>query len=158
MARNVLGNFGLAQSELFKVLIDEYGYGVHEAKHSTLFGETLRSRGLSSDVHAYWQFYLASSLALTNYFHFVTRNHEHFFRYLGALYYTEASLAPATRKQSETLRAVHGDRVDTRYFDEHAHIDEDHARMVIDQIITPNTSTPMTTQIQKIVMCRSNTD
>ena len=112
MARNVLGNFGLAQSELFKVLIDEYGYGVHEAKHSTLFGDTLRSRGLSAQVHAYWQLYLASSLALTNYFHFVTRNHEHFFRYLGALYYTEASLATATRKQSETLRAVHGDELD----------------------------------------------
>ncbi len=137
MARNVLGSFGPVQSELFKVLIDEYGYGVHQTKHSTLYRETLGSRGLSPDVHAYWQFYLASSLALTNYFHYVSKNHEMFFRYLGALYYTEASLVYATRHQSEMLHAVWGDDVDTRYFDEHSHIDKHHGRMVIEQIITP---------------------
>ncbi len=137
MARNVLGNFGPAQSELFKVLIDEYGYGVHRTKHSTLFGETLRSCGLSAQVHAYWQFYLASSLALTNYFHFVSKNHENFFRYLGALYYTEASLVHVTRKQSQALRSVYGDRIDTKYFDEHTHIDQHHGSMVIDSIIKP---------------------
>ena len=137
MARNVLGNFGPAQSELFKVLIDEYGYGVHQAKHSTLFQETLGSHNLSAQVHAYWQFYLASSLALTNYFHYVAKNHEYFFRYLGALYYTEASLVHATRQQSNMLRTVLGKRIDTRYFDEHTHIDQHHARMVIDNIIKP---------------------
>lgn len=54
MARNVLGNFGRTQSELFKVLIDEYGYGVHNTKHSTLYEATLRSCGLSPEIHAYW--------------------------------------------------------------------------------------------------------
>ena len=137
MARNLLGNYGPALSELFKVLIDEYGYGVHQTKHSTLFQQTLSSRGLSPHVHAYWQFYLASSLALTNYFHYVAKNHENFFRYLGALYYSERSLVYATRHQSEMLRAVWGDQVDTKYFDEHSHIDQHHGRMVIDKIIKP---------------------
>ena len=137
MARNMPGNFGPVQSELFKVLIDEYGYGVHQAKHSTLFEETLASHRLSAEVHTYWQFYLASSLALTNYFHFVSKNHEHFFRYLGALYYTEATLVNATRQHSKMLRTVLGKQVDTRYFDEHTHIDQHHARMVIDNIIKP---------------------
>lgn len=137
MARNVLGNYGVGQSELFKVLIDEYGYGVHETKHSTLFEETLKSRGLSPKVHAYWQFYLATSIALTNYFHYVSKCHEHFFRYLGALYYTEAALVTVTRGQSRMLRQIWGDSVDTRYFDEHTHIDRHHARMVVERIITP---------------------
>ena len=137
MARNVLGNFGATQSELFKVLIDEYGYGIHETKHSTLFEETLKSRGLSPKVHAYWQFYLVTSIALTNYFHFVSKCHEHFFRYLGALYYTEAALVAVTKGQSRMLRQVWGSSVDTRYFDEHTHIDRHHARMVIEKIITP---------------------
>ena len=137
MARNVLGSYGPSQSELFKVLIDEYGYGVHRTKHSTLYRETLESRGLWPQVHAYWQFYLASALALTNYFHYVSKNHELFFRYLGALYYTEASLVHATRHQSDMLHAVWGDDVDTRYFDEHSHIDKHHGRMVIEKIIAP---------------------
>ncbi len=137
MARNVLGNFGRTQSELFKVLIDEYGYGVHSTKHSTLYETTLKSCGLSPEIHAYWQFYLATSLALTNYFHYVSKNHELFFRYLGALYFTEASLVHVTRQQSKMLKASLAGRCDTTYFDEHSHMDQHHGRMVIDNIIAP---------------------
>lgn len=137
MARNVLGRFGPIQSGLFTVLIDEYGYGVHDTKHSTMFEKTLRSVGLCADVHAYWQLYLTSSLSLINYFHFISRNHRHFFRYLGALYYTESTLVEATRQQSAMLSAVFGEKVDTRYFDEHTHIDQHHGRMAIEHLIVP---------------------
>lgn len=137
MARNILGSYGPHLSELFKVLIDEYGYGVFSEKHSTLFRSTLKSRGLSTHIHAYWQFYLAGSLALVNYFHYVSRNHRHFFRYLGALYYTEATLAKANQQQSFLLKHLFGKEMDTRYFDEHAHIDQHHGRMVIEKIIEP---------------------
>lgn len=137
MARNVLGNYGQPLSELFKVLIDEYGYGVHETKHSSLFEETLASRGLSTDVHAYWQFYLGTSISLINYFHYVSRNHANFFRYLGALLYTEATLPHANHQQSRMLRGIFGDDVDTRYFDEHVHIDPHHTRMARENIIKP---------------------
>lgn len=137
MARNVLGNFGAVQSELFKVLIDEYGYGVHETKHSTLFEETLKSCGLESEPHAYWQYYLGSSLSLVTYFHHVSRNHALFFRYLGALLYTEATLPWANRLQSQMLRRVFEGAADTRYFDEHVHIDVHHARMALEKIIVP---------------------
>ena len=137
MARNVLGNYGPLMSELFKVLIDEYGYGVFATKHSTLFEDTLKSVGLSPDIHAYWQVYLGSSIALTNYFHFVSRNHAHFFRYLGALYFTEATLPHTNRQQVQGLVRVFGNRIKTRYFDEHVHIDVHHARMVLKKIIEP---------------------
>src|SRR6185295_5617469 len=73
-SRNILGKYGQIQSELFKIVIDDYGYGVHAAKHSTLFENTLATCGLISDVHAYWQFYLASSLAINNYYHYVSRD------------------------------------------------------------------------------------
>ena len=35
MIRNAPGSYGRVQSEFFKIIIDEYGYGVHDAKHST---------------------------------------------------------------------------------------------------------------------------
>lgn len=135
MARNVLGNFGRTQSELFKILIDEYGYGVHRQKHSTMFEATLSSCGLDARPHTYWQFYLPSSLALVNYFHFVSRNHRHFGRYAGALLYTEATLSDGNRQQSAMLRAIFGDAVDTRYFDEHVEIDRHHGRMALNGVI-----------------------
>jgi Iron-containing redox enzyme len=137
MARNVLGNFGPAQSELFKILIDEYGYGVPAKKHSTIFEQLLEECGLEKSVHYYWQFYTASSLALSNYFHYISSNHALFFRYLGALYYTEASLAFVTKGQSKAIKAAYGDSVSTLYFDEHAHIDVHHGRMAFGKLIKP---------------------
>ncbi|RLK58957.1 iron-containing redox enzyme family protein [Actinokineospora cianjurensis] len=137
MIRNVLGYYGPAQSEWFKVVIDEYGYGVHDTKHSKLFEDTLTSVGLRTDLHHYWQYYLSSSLMANNYFHYLGKNHELFFRYLGALYYTETTLVDFCRRADALLRSVFGDTVDTRYFTEHVHIDTHHGRMALEKIILP---------------------
>ncbi|MGC1328592.1 MULTISPECIES: iron-containing redox enzyme family protein [unclassified Pseudomonas] len=137
MARNVLGNAGPHTSELFKILIDEYGYGIDKKKHSSIFETLLDQAGLSSQVHHYWQFYTASSLSLTNYFHYVSANHGEFFRYIGAMYYTEASLALTTGHQSRALKDIFGDSVSTEYFDEHQHIDVHHGRMALERLIIP---------------------
>lgn len=135
MGRNVLGNYGPALSSLFRIFIDEYGYGVHDTKHSTLFERTLESVGLDSSVNTYWPYYLGSSLSLVTWFHYVSRNHGLFFRYLGALLFTEGTLYVANRHQSNMLHAVFGDKVDTQYFDEHVHIDVHHSRMAMTDVI-----------------------
>ncbi|SER08908.1 iron-containing redox enzyme family protein [Actinokineospora terrae] len=137
MIRNVLGYYGPVQSEWFKVIIDEYGYGVHETKHSTLFEDTLTSVGLGTDVHRYWQYYLTSSLMLSNYFHYLGKNHEHFFRYLGALYYTETTLVPWCKRAADLLTEVFDGEADVRYFTEHVHIDTHHGRMALEKLILP---------------------
>lgn len=136
-ARNLLGKFGSVQSELFKIAIDDYGYGVHQAKHSTLFENTMTTCGLSADAHAYWHFYLTGSLALNNYYHYVCRDHSKFFRALGAVAVGESLFAHTCRKFSEMLRAVFGGKVDTYYFDEHYHIDAHHGRMAVDNVVAP---------------------
>ncbi|MCA1613496.1 MAG: iron-containing redox enzyme family protein [Acidobacteria bacterium] len=136
-ARNLLGKFGPVQSELFKIAIDDYGYGVHRAKHSTLFENTMATCGLSADAHAYWHFYLTGSLALNNYYHYVCRDHSKFFRAIGAVAVGESLFAHTCRKFSEMLRAVFGSGVDTYYFDEHYHIDEHHGRMASENVVAP---------------------
>lgn len=137
MIRNVLGHYGPAQSEWFKIIIDEYGYGVHDTKHSTLFEHLLHSTGLRSDLHHYWQYYLTSSLMMNNYFHYLGKNHELFFRYLGALYYTETTLVEFCQQAANMLREVFGEDTDVRYFTEHVHIDTHHGRMALENLITP---------------------
>lgn len=137
MGRNVLGNFGPCTSELFKIYIDEYGYGVHEKKHSTIFERLMVAADLDPHLHTYWQFYTASSLSLINYFHYVSLDHSKFFRYLGAMYFTEASLAIVTRNQAEAVKAGFGEDFDTLYFDEHNHIDQHHGRMALEKLIVP---------------------
>ncbi|WP_394821404.1 iron-containing redox enzyme family protein [Pendulispora albinea] len=137
MGRNILGYYGPAQSEWFKILIDEYGYGVHATKHSKLFENTLASVGLRCDLHHYWQFYLNSSLLMNNYFHYLGKNHELFFRYLGALYYTESTLVDFCRRAHTLLKKVFGNDVDTTYFTEHVHIDQHHGKMALEKLILP---------------------
>lgn len=136
-SRNILGKYGEIQSEFFKIVIDDYGYGVHPAKHSTLYENTLSTCGLMSDVHAYWNFYLPSSLAINNYYHYVSRDHSKYFQVLGAIAWAEAMFSHSCREISKMLRTVFGKKVDTYYFDEHFHIDAHHGRMAFDYVVAP---------------------
>jgi hypothetical protein len=137
MARYVQGDYGKLQSHLFRVILDEFGYGVHERKHSTLFKDTLRSVGLETNTHAYWLFYLNTTFLLNNYFHRITRQPEEFFKYLGAITLAENAFGPYCRHTAATLKKVHGDKVDLRYYQEHAHIDQHHGRMTLEDMLLP---------------------
>jgi hypothetical protein len=137
MARYILGDYGKLQSQLFRVILDEYGYGVHERKHSTLFKDVLRSIGLETNTHAYWQFYLNTTFLLNNYFHRITRQPEDFFRYLGAITLAENMFGPYCRYTAAALRKVHGDKVNVQYYLEHAHIDQHHGRMTLEDMLLP---------------------
>ncbi|KNX38787.1 iron-containing redox enzyme family protein [Luteipulveratus halotolerans] len=128
MMKNILGNYGSIQSEWFKILIDEYGYGVHEKKHSTLYERTLESVDLNSEAHYYWQYYLATALAANNFFHYLGSEHRNFFKYAGALVMTETTLVEfCEHAQSLLTEILPG--CDVEYFSEHCHIDDHHGRM-----------------------------
>lgn len=134
MARMLPGSFGVEQSELMKVFIDEYGYGIHETKHSTLFEATMSSVNLNSEIHYYYNDYLPTSLMLVNYFHCICKNKADWFKYIGTLYYTEASIPHFNKQISATLKKILPN-INTKYFDEHVHIDKHHRRMVLEKII-----------------------
>lgn len=135
MSRNLAGAYGPEQSALFKIFIDEFGYGVHDAKHTTIFAKLLRSRGMATHVHAYWNFYLAGPLATNNYYYYLSRDHAKFFRYAGAVTYAEAVFAPAFVEMIKVYRDIFGADVDLHYCDEHAHIDEHHGRITREQVL-----------------------
>src|SRR3990167_10265704 len=72
-----------------------------------------------------------------NYFHYLTSNKLNWFQYLGALYYTEASIPLFDQTLSKIFKKCF-DNVDTGYFDEHVHIDKFHCRMVLEKMILPS--------------------
>ena len=141
MARNTVGNYGPLQSELFKVVIDECGYGVHPVKHSTLFERVLLSRGLDPVPHTYWQFYLPSSFYLNNYYGYICRNHTHLFRYFGAILQVETAFRVTCKQMTDMMTSVFGQNAETDYFKEHVHIDTHHSRMVLENLIVPAVKT-----------------
>ena len=136
MARYSSGNYGKLSSSLFKIIIDELGYGEFSKKHSTLFEECLRSIDLNSIPHYYWQYYLNGSLLLANYYNYITRNRRFFFRYIGAIYLAETGFITSCKIWRDALKSALPS-LDVRYFDEHCHIDIDHSRMVLDNLVKP---------------------
>ncbi len=136
MARYASGNYGEISSTLFKILIDELGYGEQSRRHSTLYERTLASVGLVSEPHHYWQYYLNGSLLLANYYNYITRNRSMVFRYIGAIFLAETTFIRSCGIWRKYLKGVLPD-MDATYFGEHCHIDVDHSRMALEGLVYP---------------------
>lgn len=136
MARYASGSFGPLGSNLFRIIIDELGYGVFEKKHATLFEKSLNSVGLDSTPHKYWQYYLNGSLTLANYFNMLTRNKRNIFKYIGAIYLAETEFINTCKVWRDTFKKTFPE-MDVRYFEEHIHIDKNHSRIAFDSLVKP---------------------
>lgn len=135
-ALGVVGEFGAPQSALFRILIDEFGYGAHGRKHSVLYRAVMRGFGLSDTYNAYWPFFDTAALELHNTIHHLFQNPRNFFLQVGFLLFAETAYQRSTGDHARYLKEHHPD-VDARYFAEHAHIDLHHTRMVIDEVALP---------------------
>ena len=135
-ALGTVGEFGPPQSALFRVLIDEFGYGVHDKKHSVLYRATLKDFGLCQEYNAYWPLFDTVTLSLHNTIHYLFQNPRNFFLQVGFLLFAETSYQRSTAHHHRYLRQYHP-QVDARYFGEHAHIDLHHTAMVLDEVAAP---------------------
>ena len=138
-ALGVIGEFGPAQSALFRILIDEFGYGAHGKKHSVLYRATLASFGLCDEYNAWWPLFDTGSLELHNTIHHLFQNPRNFFLQVGFLLFAETAYQRSTADHFRYLREFHP-QADARYFAEHAHIDLHHTQMVIEEVARPLTA------------------
>lgn len=135
-ALGVIGEFGAPQSALFRILIDEFGYGAHGHKHSVLYRATMRSFGLDDCYNGYWRLFDTNTLVLHNAIHWLFQNPRNIFRQVGFLLFAETAYQRSTLFHARYLGRFHP-QADARYFAEHAHIDLHHTRMVVDEVIAP---------------------
>lgn len=135
-ALGVVGEFGAPQSALFRILIDEFGYGVHGKKHSVLYRAVMRDFGLPDEYNACWPLFDTAALELHNAIHHLFQNPANFFLQIGFLLYAETAYQRSTQDHFRYLREFHP-AADARYFGEHAHIDLHHTAMVIDEVAAP---------------------
>lgn len=135
-ALGVVGEFGPPQSALFRILIDEFGYGAHGHKHAVFYQTVMRDFELSDDYNAYWPLFDTAALELHNAIHFLFQNPANFFLQVGFLLYAETAYQRSTADHFRYLREFHP-TVDATYFGEHAHIDLHHTRMVVDEVARP---------------------
>ncbi len=139
-ALGVVGEFGPAQSALFRILIDEFGYGTHVKKHSVLYRAVMRDFGLPEDYNACWPLFDTAALELHNAIHYLFQNPANFFLQVGFLLFAETAYQRSTQDHFRYLREFHPE-ADARYFGEHAHIDLHHTAMIIDEVAAPLVAT-----------------
>ncbi len=135
-ALGVIGEFGPPQSALFRILIDEFGYGDHAKKHSQLFRKTMSGFGLNTEYNAYWPLWDTPALSAHNTIHCLFQSPRHFFKQVGFLLFAETAYQHSTGEQFRHLKKHHP-TVDGTYFGEHAHIDIHHTRMVVEEVVAP---------------------
>ena len=135
-ALGVVGEFGEPQSALFRILIDEFGYGSYPKKHSILYRAAMRGFGLDDEYNGYWPLFDTQSLRLHNVIHWLFQNPRNLFRQVGFLLYAETAYQRSTQSHYRHLSRFNP-TVDARYFGEHAHIDLHHSRMIIDEVVGP---------------------
>ena len=135
-ALGVVGEFGEPQSALFRILIDEFGYGPYPKKHSILYRAAMRGFGLDDEYNGYWPLFDTEALRLHNVIHWLFQTPRNLFRQVGFLLYAEAAYQRSTQSHYRYLSRFNP-TVDARYFGEHAHIDLHHSRMIIDEVAAP---------------------
>lgn len=135
-ALGIVGEFGAPQSALFRILIDEFGYGIPSRKHSVLFQGLMRSFELSDSYNSYWHLFYTETLNLHNWIHYVFQNPRNIFLQVGFLMYAEVAYQRATLDHDRYLAEFHP-RAARHYFTEHAHIDVHHSHIVLEEVAAP---------------------
>ena len=141
-AMGVVGEFGAPQSALFRILIDEFGYGAPRTEaRAVLYQSAMRDSGLCADYNACWPLFDTAALELHNAIHYLFQNPANFFLQIGFLLFAETAYQRSTQDHFRYLREAFP-RSTPVISRKHAHIDLHRPpRMVIDEVAGPLVAT-----------------
>ncbi len=91
LSRAVGGAASPAQSMMFRILMEEYGAGKLEKKHSTYFAHMLEAQGMSAKPEEYFMRVPWEVLSAINHSFYLSENKRFYLRFCGAFTYTELS-------------------------------------------------------------------
>lgn len=81
---------------IFRVLMEEYGVGRYNKKHSTFFAKMMTELGLSTEPEKYFDLSPWQCLASANHNFLLTERRRHYLRYNGGLTFFEVRGRPAS--------------------------------------------------------------
>jgi hypothetical protein len=137
MSRILGGASNEVQATLIRVLLEEYGNGRLNRKHSTFFAQMMAELGLNTAPEAYFDLVPWEVLACINHNFLLTECKRHFLRYNGGLtyfeiagpsIYTDYMLAAERLKLSDTAMG---------YWELHIREDERHGQWMLEQVALP---------------------
>ncbi len=115
-----------AQMPMLKILIDEFGSGNYKLTHSHIYIDLLKELSMSTDDQFYFDLTGDASFEFLNVFHWLTLRADCPSYFAGALTYLETVIPTVFGCYVDACERL--DIKASRYYSEHIHIDEFHAK------------------------------
>jgi hypothetical protein len=137
LSRILGGAANPVHARLSRLLLEEYGFGHLERKHSSYFIKMLREVGMRTEPEAYFKLVPWEVLALTNQSFLFSERRRYFLRYIGGLLYFEVSVPAAFRHYQAAAKRLGIPEDGRAYWDLHIHADERHGRWMLYDVALP---------------------
>jgi hypothetical protein len=137
LSRTLGGVSNEIHSVMTRLLVEEYGGGRLNRKHSTFFTAMLTELGMSAEPEGYFDLVPWEVLAAINQSFLLSERKRFYLRYVGGLLYTEISVPAAFdnyRAAAERLGMAQAAR---GYWELHIREDERHGRWMLDDVALP---------------------
>lgn len=137
LSRAVGGAASPAQCMMFRILMEEYGAGRIEKKHSTYFAHMLEAQGMSTKPEAYLMRVPWEVLSAINHAFHLAENKRFYLRFCGAFTFTELSTPVSFAGYAQAAARLgfsdgHGD-----YWALHVREDARHGPWMLEQVALP---------------------
>ncbi len=125
LCRGLFGEFGPAQQAMMKWAMSDRSLGIVEAAGGEGRRALLRSCGLNEHLHAHWQFYLTSAMAVTTFLHSLGRHHNRLPEFIGAWLCERVHFAAFAPRWAGSIANAIGTGSDVRWLTQAARVDLD---------------------------------
>jgi hypothetical protein len=122
---------------LTRLLLEEYGCGRLQRKHSSYFESMLRELGMDTSPEAYFDVVPWAVLAAINHSFLLSERKRYFLRYIGGLLYTEISVPAAFSAYRDCAARLGLSEAGRAYWDLHIREDERHGRWMLHDVALP---------------------
>lgn len=137
LSRMIGGVGNEVQSMLTRLLIEEYGAGRLQRKHSSYFSEMLLELGMDLEPEAYFYLVPWQVLANINHSFYLCDRNRHFLRYIGGLLYTEISVPYAFNNYTVCAERLNLSEKAKGYWDLHIKVDKMHGQWMLNDVAIP---------------------
>jgi len=137
LSRTLGGVGNEIHSVLTRLLLEEYGGGNLNRKHSSFFTVMLAELGMDTAPEAYFDLVPWEVLAAINHSFLLSERKRYFLRYIGGLLYTEVSVPAAFSNYRAAASRLGLPPAAMGYWDLHIKEDERHGRWMLHDIALP---------------------
>lgn len=137
LSRAVGGAPSPVQSMLFRILMEEYGAGRLEKKHSTYFARMLEAQGMSKEPEGYFLRVPWEVLSAINHSFYLAENKRFYLQFCGAFTYTELSTPVSFERYARAASRLGFTSGHSDYWALHVREDARHGPWMLEQVALP---------------------